>query len=246
MPCKDITHPPRSSTLIESETSLWLCSHQEEYMGLEPRDRSRISPTYYYSQWSTWVFYRFLSPQLWALQDEMPLLPKGAGCHQGTQRGSHWSSGLKLPPEHFGILQQARSHHLVRRNWPWTARGGRLPDTQEKQGGTYELRWPSGNTFWHSLPTGMGISNKPGQRRLFHRESDSSERTKISIGGSWGRRGFRMERGGGAWWVPGVALSQLQRCGLYFVTLTSLYPSFPSGSEAHQSHEELFPCIMEN
>lgn len=66
-----------------------LCSHQEERMGLEPRDTGRTGPTYDHSQSFTGEFCRVLSLRLWALQDEKPLFPKGACSHQGTRQGAH-------------------------------------------------------------------------------------------------------------------------------------------------------------
>lgn len=74
--------------------SMVLCSHKVEHMGLEPSDRR-------YNQIDTpsdtRVFCRFLSPQLWALQDEKHLLSKGTCTHQETQQKSHWSTGYSRP-----------------------------------------------------------------------------------------------------------------------------------------------------
>lgn len=44
-----------------------------------------------------------------------------------------------------------------------------------------------------------------------------------------------MDSRAGRWWAPAVALKPTAEMGLYFVTLTSPYLSFSSGSEVHQS-----------
>lgn len=123
-----------------------LCSHQEERKGLEPRDRGRTGPTYYHSQSFTGEFCRVLSPQLWALQDENPLFPKGACSHQGTRQGTHWNAGYSYkvlsPLSTLGSLlpgtTSKRNHHLVRSNWPRTAWERRHPGTYYRQGGICE------------------------------------------------------------------------------------------------------------
>lgn len=151
-----------------------LCSHQEESMDLEPRDRSRIGPTSYYLQWSTWVFCGFLSSQLWALQDRKPLLPapKGAGCHQGTQRGSHWSSGYSLPLSPLGFScagtgKQKEESSSCQKQLTLNTMRRKPSDTQWRQGRMCGLRWPSGSTSWYSSPTWMETYKKPGRRSSY-------------------------------------------------------------------------------
>lgn len=220
-----------------------LCSHQEESMDLEPRDRSRIGPTSYYPWWSTWVFCGFLSSQLWALQDRKPLLPvpKGARLSPGDtarvslkfrlQLWALWASHVQGLANKRGIIILSKAidpeHHEEEAFW--------YPvETRKRMCG---LRWPSGSTSWVLFAHMNGNIQEAWEESSYFIWSQVLEKLPRSRS-IWvvaeGEGNLEMEQGGGRYWVP-VGTELTARWGLYFVTQTSLYPCFPSGSEVRQS-----------